>query len=80
VLRQTAPLVLAGAVIGVAGAVGVIRALSAFIAGMLYGIKATDMALFAGATLSLAIIALVAAFLPARRASRADPTVALRYE
>jgi predicted permease len=80
VLRQTAPLVLSGAVIGVAAAVGLARALSAVITGMLYGIKATDIAVFAGATLSLVVIALLAAFLPARRASRIDPMVALRYE
>jgi predicted permease len=80
VLWQTAPLVLAGAVIGVAGAVGLTRALSALMAGMLFGIKATDVALFAGATVSLVVVALVAAFLPARRASRIDPTLALRYE
>ena len=80
VLRQTAPLVLFGAVIGVAAAVGLTRALSAVIMGMLYGIKATDIAVFAGATLSLVVIALLAAFLPARRASRIDPMVALRYE
>jgi predicted permease len=80
VLRQTAPLVLAGAVIGVAAAAGLTRALSALMAGMLFGIKATDIAMFAGATLSLAVVALFATFLPARRASRIDPTVALRYE
>jgi ABC-type antimicrobial peptide transport system permease subunit len=80
VLRQTAPLVLAGAVTGVAGALGLTRALSAVIAGMLYGVKATDIAVFAGATLALVVIALLAAFLPARRVSRIDPIVALRYE
>jgi predicted permease len=80
VLRQTAPLVLAGAVTGVAGALGLTRALSALIAGMLYGVKATDIAVFAGATLALVVIALLAAFLPARRVSRIDPIVALRYE
>lgn len=80
VLRQTAPPVLAGAVIGVAGALGLTRALSAVIPGMLYGVKPTDIAIFAGATLLLVAIALLAAFLPARRASRIDPMIALRYE
>jgi hypothetical protein len=42
VLRQTAPPVLAGVVIGVAGALGLTRALSAVIAGMPYGVKPTD--------------------------------------
>jgi ABC-type lipoprotein release transport system permease subunit len=47
---------------------------------MLYGIKPTDLSLFIGATTSLVAIALLAAFLPARRASRVDPMVALRYK
>jgi putative ABC transport system permease protein len=61
-------------------ALGLTRALSAVIAGMLYGVKPTDIAILAGATLSLIAIALLAAFLPAFRASRLDPVIALRYE
>jgi len=80
VLRQTAPLVLAGALIGVVAALGLTRVLSALFVDMLYGIKATDLAIFAGATLALILIGLLAAFLPARRASRVDPMTALRYE
>ena len=80
VLWQTVPFVLGGVAVGVAAALGLTRALSAVIAGMLFGVKQTDIAILAAATLSLVTIALLAAFLPARRASNIDPMVALRYE
>src|SRR6059058_302432 len=80
VLRQTLAVVLCGVGIGIGGALVVVRLLSSTINGMLYGIKPTDISLFMGATISLVAIALLAAFLPARRASRVDPMVALRYE
>jgi predicted permease len=80
VLCQTVPFVLGGVAVGVAAALGLTRALSAVIAGMLYGVKQTDIAILVAATLLLAAIALLAAFLPARRASRIDPMAALRYE
>jgi predicted permease len=80
VLRQTLAVVLCGVATGIGGALVVVRLLSSTIDGMLYGIKPTDISLFMGATISLVAIALLAAFLPARRASRLDPLVALRYE
>src|SRR5215469_9510852 len=80
VLRQTLAVILCGVAIGIGGALVVVRSLSSTINGMLYGIKPTDISLFMGATISLVAIALLAAFLPARRASRVDPMVALRYE
>jgi predicted permease len=80
VLRQTLAVVLCGVAIGIGGSLAVVRLLSSAINGMLYGIKPTDVSLFMGATISLVAIALLAAFLPARRASRVDPMVALRYE
>jgi len=80
VLRQTLAVVLCGVAIGIGGSLAVVRLLSSAINGMLYGIKPTDISLFMGATISLVAIALLAAFLPARRASRVDPMVALRYE
>jgi len=80
VLRQTLAVVLCGVAIGIGSALVLVRLLSSTINGMLYGIKPTDIALFMGATISLVAIALLAAFLPARRASRVDPMVALRYE
>jgi ABC-type antimicrobial peptide transport system permease subunit len=80
VLRQTIPLIMAGVGAGVVGAVTLGHILSAVISGMLYGVKPVDIAVFAGSTLLLAAVALLAALLPARRASRIDPMIALRYE
>jgi len=80
VLRQTLAVVLCGVAIGIGGSLAVVRLLSSAINGMLYGIKPTDISLFMGSTISLVALALLAAFLPARRASRVDPMVALRYE
>jgi ABC-type antimicrobial peptide transport system permease subunit len=47
---------------------------------MLYGVKPTDVLIIAGSALLLIAVALVAGFLPARRASRIDPMIALRHE
>jgi ABC-type antimicrobial peptide transport system permease subunit len=71
---------MAGVGAGVVGAVTLAHILSAVISGMLYGVKPVDIAVFAGSTLLLAAVALLAALLPARRASRIDPMIALRYE
>jgi predicted permease len=80
VLRQTLAVIVCGVAIGTGGSLAVVRLLSSAINGMLYGIEPTDISLFMGATICLVAIALLAAFLPARRASRVDPMVALRYE
>ena len=76
VMRQTVGLALAGAVIGTIGAVGVSRLLES----LLYGVKPGDALTFAGVLLLLTTVAAVAGYLPARRASRIDPMVALRLE
>lgn len=65
-----------GAVVGVAAAYQMTRLLS----GMLYGVTATDPLVFAGVPLLLIAVSAIASYLPARRAMRIDPLIALRYE
>jgi ABC-type antimicrobial peptide transport system permease subunit len=76
IVKQGMWLALAGVLIGAASAFGLARALRAF----LFGVDARDPAVFAGIPLLLIAVAFVAVWLPARRASRVDPLVALRYE
>ena len=76
VVGQGILLVLIGAAVGIAAAIGVTR----FMATMLYGVHANDPLTFAGVAILLTLVALAACYIPARRAMRADPMVALRYE
>ncbi len=74
VIARTMRLVLAGIAVGTVAALAVAR----WIAALLYGTEPTDPATFAGMILVLSIVALVAGYVPARRASRIDPMVGLR--
>jgi len=69
-------LTIAGVILGLAGSIGLTR----FISSQLYGLGATDPTTFAGISLLLVGVALVACFIPARKAAGVDPLVALRYE
>lgn len=76
ILKHGLALTLAGLGLGLAGALALTRLMKSY----LFGVSATDPASFAAVALLLAIIALLASYLPARRATQVDPLVALRYE
>ena len=76
VVRQGIMIAAVGIVLGIAGALAIGRVLS----GLLYGVSTSDVAMYALVTGVVLVVAGIAAYVPARRASRVDPLVALRYE
>ena len=76
IIGQGIRLALFGVIVGLAGAFGIARLMSS----LLFGISASDPATFGGVALLLASVALLACYIPTRRAMRVDPMAALRYE
>jgi putative ABC transport system permease protein len=76
VLGEGMKITLVGVGIGLAAALGLTR----LITKMIYGVGANDPITFAGVAILLISVALLACYIPARRAMRVDPMIALRYE
>ena len=76
ILREGLLPVVLGIIIGVGASLAVGRLLSS----LLFEVKASDPLILAGATLIMTLVAIAACYLPARKASRVDPLIALRYE
>lgn len=76
VMRESMTLVVVGVVVGLAAAAVAVR----FVVALLFDVAPRDAATLAAAIAVMSLVAAFASYLPARRASRVDPTVALRYE
>jgi predicted permease len=80
VLRLVVGQGIALAVVGAAAGIGVALGVTRYLGSLLYGVHANDPVTMIGAAILLVLVALAACYIPARRATRVDPMVALRYE
>ncbi len=82
IMQQGMALVLLGVVVGLAGAYVLTKYLESLmnLSQMLYGVKVFDALTYGVIVVLLTVVALVACFIPARRAAKVDPMIALRYE
>jgi ABC-type antimicrobial peptide transport system permease subunit len=78
VLGHGAQMTLIGVAIGIVAALGFTRLMARY--SLLFDVSASDLLTFIGVAILLTLVALVACYIPARRAMRVDPVVALRYE
>ena len=76
ILRQGMRLTLVGSVIGLVGSYAMTRLMKSLV----FGMEATDLITFVSVALLLSLVAIIACYIPARRATKVDPMVALRYE
>ena len=76
IMKSGLLIAIVGVAIGLAGAFALTRLMTS----LLFAVEATDKATFAGVSVGLVVIALLACYIPARRAAKVDPLVALRYE
>jgi putative ABC transport system permease protein len=80
VIRQGMKLTVTGVALGLAGTYALTKLLASAVSGLLYEVGASDPVTFGAISLILSAVALAACYIPARKATRTDPMIALRYE